>query len=142
MKTVKEVLQSKGFDIATVAPGASVLEATRLMSDKGIGSLLVMRGDQLLGLLSERDVAYKLVCTGKSAEDTPVEGIMSSHILCVTPKQTVEECMALMTDKRVRHLPVVEDGRIMGIVSIGDAVKAIIAEQQFIIEQLENYISG
>ena len=142
MKTVKEVLETKGFDFATVAPDTWVLEAARQMSDQGIGSLLVMRGADLLGVVTERDVAYKLVCAGKSPVDTAVKEIMSSHVLCVTPQHTVEECMALMTDKRVRHLPVVEDGRIVGIVSIGDAVKAMVAQQQFIIEQLENYISS
>ena len=142
MITVKEVLETKGFDFATVAPDTRVLEAARQMSDQGIGSLLVMRGSDLLGVVTERDVAYKLVCAGKSPADTPVKEIMSSHVLCVTPQHTVEECMALMTDKRVRHLPVVEGGRIVGIVSIGDAVKAMVAQQQFIIEQLENYISS
>lgn len=142
MKTVKDVLEAKGFEFAAVPPDTKVLEATRQMAEQGIGSLLVMQGDRLLGLVSERDVVYKLVCEGRSTTETTVDAIMSSHVLCVTPQQTVEECMALMTEKRVRHLPVVEDGRIAGIISIGDAVKAIIAEQQFIIEQLENYISG
>ena len=112
------------------------------MSDQGIGSLLVMRGDKLLGVISERDVVYKLVRADKSSVHTPVEEIMSSHVLFVTPQQTVEDCMALMTEKRVRHLPVVENDRIVGVVSIGDAVKALVAEQQFVIEQLENYISS
>ena len=142
MISVKEILETKGFNISSVAPDVSVLEATRQMSDQGIGSLLVMRHDELLGVISERDVAYKLVGGDKSPVNTPVEEIMSSHVLCVTPQQTVEDCMALMTDKRVRHLPVLDDGRIVGIVSIGDAVKAIVAHQQFVIEQLENYISS
>ncbi len=142
MKTVKEVLEAKGFDFTTIAPDASALDAAKLLADKGIGSLLVMRDEQLLGLVSERDIAYKLVSAGKSPADTRIEEIMSSHVLCVTPQQSVDECMALMTEKRVRHLPVVEDGKITGIISIGDAVKNVIADQQFIIEQLENYISG
>jgi len=142
MKTVREVLKGKGSDIAAVAPGASVLDATRQMSDQGVGSLLVMRDDKLLGVISERDVVYKLVPADKSPVNTPVEEIMSSHVLFVTPQQTVDDCMALMTEKRVRHLPVVEEDRIVGVVSIGDAVKAIVAEQQFVIEQLENYISS
>jgi len=141
MKTVKDILASKGSEFAAVTPDTSVLTAAQKLSDKGIGSLLVLQNDKLVGLVSERDVAYKLVCAGKSAAETPVEAIMSTHVLCVTPLQTVEECMALMTDKRVRHLPVLQDDRIAGIVSIGDAVKAVIAEQQFIIEQLESYIS-
>lgn len=142
MKTVKEVLQTKGFDFSAVEPEAPVSQATQQMSDRGIGSLLVMRGDTLLGVISERDVVYKLVRNDKSSEHTPVESIMSSNVLFVTPEQTVDDCMALMTEKRVRHLPVVEDNKVVGIVSIGDAVKAIVAEQQFVIEQLENYISS
>ncbi len=142
MKTVKDVLESKGFDFSAIAPDASVLEATRRMADQGIGSLLVMKSDKLVGLLSERDIVYTLVHQGKPAEKTPVAEIMSTQVLCVTSQQTVEECMALMTEKRVRHLPVVEEGGIIGVISIGDAVKAIIADQQFVIEQLENYISG
>jgi CBS domain-containing protein len=142
MKTVKEVLQTKGSDLAIVAPDVSVFDATQQMSDRGIGSLLVMRDGKLLGVISERDVVYKLVRSDKSSVHTLVEEIMSSHVLVVTPQQTVEDCMALMTEKRVRHLPVVEDDQILGVVSIGDAVKAIVAEQQFVIEQLENYITS
>lgn len=142
MKTVKELLESKGSDFSVIAPAASALQAAQSMAEKGIGSLLVMQDGRLLGLISERDIAYKLVSTGSPPADTPVKEIMSTHILCVTLSQTVDECMALMTDKRVRHLPVTDDGRIVGIISIGDAVKSVIADQQFTIEQLENYING
>ncbi len=142
MKTVKEVLDGKGMGFSAISPEASVLEAARAMAEHGIGSLLVMRDGQLVGLVSERDITCKLVAAGNPPADTPVEDIMSSHILCVTPDKTVDECMALMTDKRVRHLPVTEDGRIIGIVSIGDAVKSVIADQQFTIEQLESYITS
>ena len=142
MKTVKEVLDGKGMGFSAISPDTSVLEAARVMTERGIGSLLVMRDGQLIGLVSERDITYKLVAAGSPPDDTPVEDIMSSHILSVTPDKTVDECMALMTDKRVRHLPVTEDGRIIGIISIGDAVKSVIADQQFIIEQLESYITN
>ncbi len=142
MKTLTELLDEKGHDCATIAPDASALEAAQAMAEKGIGSLLVMEDGELKGLISERDITYKLVAAGGSPERTPVRDIMSSHILCVGPDKTVDECMALMTDKRVRHLPVTHDGRIVGVISIGDAVKAVIADQQFIIEQLETYITS
>ena len=142
MKTVREILDSKQESLATIAPSASVLDATKLMSEKNIGALLVIEGDRLIGLISERDVAYKLVCVGDSAEETPVRAIMSAEVVYVTPNQTLEECMALMTEKRVRHLPVKDGDRLIGVVSIGDAVKSIISEQQFLIEQLENYITA
>lgn len=141
MKTVREILDSKQESLATIPPGASVLDATKLMSEKNIGALPVIEGDKLIGLISERDVAYKLVCVGDSAEETPVRAIMSAKVFCVTSNQTLEECMALMTGKHIRHLPVKDGGRLIGIVSIGDAVKSIISEQQFLIEQLENYIT-
>ena len=142
MKTVREMLDGKQESLATIAPSASVLDATKLMSEKNIGALLVIEGDRLIGLISERDVAYKLVCVGDSAEETPVRAIMSAEVVYVTPNQTLEECMALMTEKRVRHLPVKDGDRLIGVVSIGDAVKSIISEQQFLIEQLENYITA
>ncbi len=142
MKTVKELLQDKGANVAAIAPDASALDAAQAVLEKGIGSLLVMRDGQLLGLLSERDITYKLVSAGSPPAETLVSDIISSHILCVGLDKTVDECMALMTDKRVRHLPVTENGKIVGIVSIGDAVKSVIADQQFIIEQLESYITG
>ena len=141
-KTARDILRSKGSDIWSVPPEATVYEALRLMADKNIGAVLVMEGDRLLGIFSERDYARKVDLLGKRAADTPVQTIMTERVVCVRPDETIEECMALMTDKRVRHLPVVEDERVVGLVSIGDVVKAIISEQEFIIEQLENYITG
>ncbi len=141
-KTARDILRSKGSDIWSVPPGATVYEALRLMADKNIGAVLVMEGDRLLGIFSERDYARKVDLLGKRAADTPVQTIMTRRVVCVRPDETIEECMALMTDKRVRHLPVVENDRVVGLVSIGDVVKAIISEQEFIIGQLENYITG
>jgi len=112
------------------------------MSDANIGALIVMDGARLAGIVSERDYARKIILMGRSSPDTPVSAIMSSKVLCATPDQTIEDCMAMMTAKAVRHLPVLDNKQVIGIVSIGDLVKAIIGEQQFVIEQLENYIHG
>ena len=142
MKKVRELLQDKGTEVWSIAPEASVFDALALMAEKNIGALLVLDQGQLIGVLSERDYTRNVVLQGRTAKDTRVREIMSSRPVCVGPGQTVEECLALMTDKRVRHLPVIEGGRVLGLVSIGDAVKAIISEQQFIIEQLEQYISS
>jgi signal-transduction protein with cAMP-binding, CBS, and nucleotidyltransferase domain len=142
MKTVKEVLDAKGRDHWSITPEASASEAASLMVDKEIGALLVMQQNNLLGLVSERDFARKLIASGRPSQEVPVAEVMATHVVCVRPEQGMDECMALMTEKRVRHLPVLEDGRISGIVSIGDAVKSIIEDQQFIIEQLETYISS
>ena len=114
--------------------------ALGVMAEKNVGALLVVEGNRLVGILSERDYARKVILSGKSSKETPVREIMSSHVLYVRPQQTIEDCMALMTDKRVRHLPVFEGEKLLGVVSIGDVVKAIIAEQSFVIEQLQNYI--
>lgn len=140
--TVGDLLNSKGREVWSVAPDASVYDALELMAEKEVGALVVIEEGRLIGLISERDYARKLVLQGRSSRETPVRDVMTAKVICVRPDQTVEECMALMTDKRVRHLPVVEEGDLTGVVSIGDLVKAIIADQQFIIEQLENYISG
>jgi signal-transduction protein with cAMP-binding, CBS, and nucleotidyltransferase domain len=142
MKTVKEVLDAKGHEFWSIQPGASVLDAARVMADKGIGALLVMRDGELSGLVSERDFTRKLVVLGRSPQEARVEEVMSTHVVCVRLEQHMEECMALMTEKRVRHLPVVDGEHVVGIVSIGDAVKSVIEHQKFIIEQLENYISS
>lgn len=142
MKTVREVLKEKGHDVWSIGPDASVYDALRLMAEKEIGALIVMQDGKPVGLISERDYARKLVLEGRTSRETPVRDVMTARVMGVRPSQTVEECMALMTDKRIRHLPVTDDGRLLGVVSIGDLVKAIISEQQFIIEQLENYISG
>lgn len=142
MKPVIELLRVKGHQYWSVTPDTAVFDALKLMAEKNIGALLVLEGDVLVGLLSERDYARKVILKGKSSKDTPVKEIMSEKVMYVEPEQTVEECMALMTDKRVRYLPVIEGDKLIGIISIGDVVKAIISEQEFIIEQLEHYISG
>jgi CBS domain-containing protein len=142
MKTVRSLLQTKGHAVWTIAPAASVFEALKLMADKNVGALLVLEGDELAGVISERDYARKVVLKGRSSVDTPVRDIMTAGVIAIHPDQTVEECMALMTDKHIRHLPVVADGQLVGIVSIGDVVKSIITDQGFMIEQLTSYISG
>jgi CBS domain-containing protein len=142
MKTVQSLLEKKGSQIWSIGPDASVFEAISLMAEKGIGAVLVMEDGRLCGILSERDYARKVILAGKSSRQTPVRDIMTRSVLCARLEQTVEQCLALMTDKRIRHLPVADDGNVIGLVSIGDLVKEIIAEQQFIIEQLEHYIAG
>lgn len=142
MKTVQQILKDKGTDAWSVAPDTRVQDALGLMTDKNVGAVLVMRQDALVGILSERDITRNLALQGADAANAPVGDVMTARPVCVGPTQTIDECMALMTDKRVRHLPVIDGGRVVGLVSIGDAVKATIAEQQFIIEQLEMYISS
>ena len=140
MTTVRRLLDGKGRAIFSVEPQASVLDAIRLMAEHHVGALLVMRGQALEGILSERDYARKVILRGRSSADTPVRDIMSTPVLTVSLETSVGECMQLMTDRHVRHLPVVDGARVVGVVSIGDLVKAVIAEQQQQIEQLENYI--
>lgn len=142
MKKVKDILDAKGRDIWSIGPSASVYDAMKLMADKEIGSLMVMEGTKLVGLISERDYARKVILLGRSSKTTQVKEIMTSRVVYAQPEQNIEECMALVTEKRVRHLPVMEQGELIGVISIGDLVKSIIAEQKFIIEQLERYISG
>jgi len=150
MKTVKELLTAKGYDIWAVAPDASVYDALKLMAGKNTGAVLVIdagttpagSAGALVGILSERDYARKVIFKGKLPQDTPVWEVMTEKVLCVHSHQTVEECMALMTDKRVRHLPVLEGNQLIGVISIGDVVKAIISEREFMIGQLESYITG
>ncbi len=142
MLTARDLLRTKGGDVWSVPPGASVHEAVRLMAGKGVGAVLVREGDAVVGILSERDCARKLILDERPARGTPVREIMTARVVYVQPEETVEECMALMTDKRVRHLPVMEGGRLLGLLSIGDLVKSIIAEQKFAIQQLEHYVSG
>ena len=142
MKTVAQLLRAKGHDVLSISPEAFVFEALKVMAEKNVGALLVVEGERLVGVFSERDYARKVILKGKASKEIPVREIMTSHVLYVRPEQTIEECMALMTDKRVRHLPVLEEERLVGVVSIGDVVKAIIAEQEFMIEQLQNYITG
>jgi CBS domain-containing protein len=142
MNTVKKLLEAKGQNVWSISPEASVFEAIKLMAEKRIGALLAMEDDHLVGIMSERDYARKVVLKGKSSKKTPVKDIMTSRVYFVKPERTIEECMALMTDKRIRHLPVMDEERLVGVISIGDVVKAIISEQEFIIDQLESYIKG
>ena len=142
MKTVVQLLRGKGHEVLSVSPETSVFEALEVMAEKNVGALLVVEGGRLAGIFSERDYARKVILKGKASREVPVREIMTSHVLYVRPDQTIEDCMALMTDKRVRHLPVLDGERLVGVISIGDVVKAIITEQKFIIEQLQNYITG
>ncbi len=142
MKKVKDILDLKGRTVWSIAPEASVYDAMKLMADKEIGALLVMDQARLVGIISERDYARKVILQGRSSRTTQVHEIMTSRVAYAEPDQNVEECMAIMTDKRIRHLPVIESGNVTGIISIGDLVKSIIDEQKFIIEQLERYITG
>ncbi len=143
MKLLAQVLKSKPDQTTyTIAPTASVFDAVKLMAEKGIGALVVTEGEKVIGLLSERDYARKVILLGRASRQTSVQEIMTSPTIYVRPDQTNEECMALMTESRQRHFPVMEDGKLVGIVSIGDLVKDIISEQKFIIEQLEHYIVG
>jgi CBS domain-containing protein len=142
VSTVREILRSKGLEVWSMAPDATVYDALQLMAEKNVGAVLVMDAHHLVGILSERDYARKVVLRGRSSRETAVREIMTPRVVYVRPEQTAEECMALMTDKRVRHLPVLEDDQVIGVISIGDVVKGIISEQGFIIEQLERYISG
>lgn len=142
MKTVRQILDNKGTDVWSVTPETRAQDALVLMEAKNIGAVLVMDQENLVGILSERDFIRNLVLRGGEIGSVRVDEVMTVRPLCVTPAQTVDECMALMTDKRIRHLPVIDDGRVVGLMSIGDAVKATIAEQQFVIEQLELYIAS
>ena len=142
MKLVKHILDSKENVIWHITPDKSVLDAIKLMAEKKIGALLVMENEKLVGIISERDYARKVILQGKSSKQTPVRDIMTANVHRILPEQTVEDCMEIMTEKRFRHLPVLEGEKVVGVLSIGDLVKAIIAEQQFTIEQLEGYIAG
>lgn len=140
--TVSQSLQAKGHDVWSVTPDTSVYNALKLMADKNVGALVVFKADQLVGMFSERDYARKVILKGKSSRYLPVREIMTSIVASVIPEHSIEDCMELMTDKRVRHLPVLEDDRVVGVISIGDVVKSLISEQEFIIKQLEQYITG
>jgi len=143
MKTVAEILKAKGDEaVHTIEHTASVLDAVKLMAQKNIGALLVLEQGRIVGMITERDYARKVVLMARSSKDTPLREIMTTSVIYVRPDQSSEECMALMTENRVRHLPVIGDGRLTGLLSIGDLVKSIISEQKFIIEQLQHYISG
>jgi CBS domain-containing protein len=142
MQTVRQVLQGKGHRVWTIGPETSVYDALALMADKGIGALVVTQGPAVVGLLSERDYARNVALQGRKSRDTPVSEIMTTRVACVGPDQTVQECMSIMTEMRVRHLPVMEGETLAGLVSIGDLVKAIIEEQEALIEHLVRYING
>lgn len=141
MATVSQMLASKGSAVYTIAPDASVFDALALMAEKDIGALVVVEGDRVTGIFSERDYARKIVLLGKTSRETPVRDIMTPEVICVTPHQSADKCMAIMTDKHIRHLPVLAaDGRLAGVISIGDVVKAIISDQRVMINHLEDYI--
>ena len=143
MKTVAEILKAKGSSaVFSISPSATVYEAVKLMAEKNVGALLVMEGERIVGVVTERDYARKVVLLARSSKDTPLRDVMTSAVIYVRPNQTSEECMALMTENRVRHLPVMDGDKLVGLISIGDIVKGIISEQNFIIEQLRNYIAG
>jgi CBS domain-containing protein len=142
MTTVKSVLHTKGNNIYSIAPEATVFDALKIMAEKNIGALLVMQKEKVVGIFSERDYARKIVLKGESSHTTAVQDVMTSGVLSVHSEQSIDECMALMTNKHVRHLPVLENGNLIGLISIGDVVKAIISEHEYTIKQLENYITG
>jgi CBS domain-containing protein len=142
METARDILRVKGYNVWSVAPDTTVLEALELMAAKNVGAVLVLEDDRLVGIMSERDYARKVILLGKTSKDTRVSEIMTSRVLYVSADQTIQECLALMTEKRIRHLPVMEGDRVIGVVSIGDVGRAIIADQQFMLDQLEHYITG
>ena len=142
MKTVRDILKKKGSDIYSISPQASVYEALQTMADKNIGAVLVMERGKLVGILSERDYARKVILKGKASKETLVSELMTRNVLYVSPDKNVEDCMFLMTTKNIRHLPVIEDGRLVGIISINDVVKIIISEQKFAIDALEKYMQS
>lgn len=142
MKTVQQLLERKGHEVCSVRPDDTVFDAIKKMADEEIGSLLVMDNDKLVGIITERHYARNIILKGKSSSETPVRDTMTARVVCARPEQTIEECMAVMTEKHVRHLPVLRENKVIGVISIGDLVKSAIAEQQFIIEQLEHYIHG
>ena len=142
MITLRQLLQSKGGGVWSVTSTSTVFDALRTMAEKNVGALLVIDEGRLVGILSERDYARKVALKGKSSKDTLVKEIMTEKVVYVRPDESIEECMALMTEKHFRHLPVIDNGTLIGVISIGDVVRAVISEQKFIIAQLENYISG
>lgn len=142
MKTVRDILEVKGRMVWSVDLGSTVFDALSLMAEKEIGALVVLDEARVAGIISERDYARKVILHGRASPTTRVEEIMTSHVAYTHLDQSIEECMAIVTDKRIRHLPVLQDGKLIGIISIGDLVKAIIADQKFMIEQLERYITG
>ena len=142
METVSGILDAKGHEIWSIGPSAWVYDAIDMMARKQVGALLVTDAGTPVGIISERDYARKVILKGRSSRETPIRDIMTSRVIYTTPDMKVKECMALMTEKRIRHLPVMEGDKVIGMVSLGDLVKSIIEEQQFVIEQLERYIGG
>jgi len=142
MTKIRQLLTEKGGTVLSVGPDDSVLDAIKMMADNDVGSLVVLEDGELVGIFTERHYARKVILKGRSSPKTPIRDVMELEVACVGPDHTVEECMALMTTDRIRHLPVIENGRLVGIISIGDLVKSIIADQKFHIEQLENLIRG
>ena len=140
MKTVKDILRSKGHDVWSIVPDATVYEALKFMGDKNVGALVVLEGETVVGIISERDYARKVILHGRSSKELPVREIMSTRVYYVRPEQNIQECMALMTEKRVRHLPAMENDRLIGVISIGDVVKARLEETQYEAEALKAYI--
>jgi CBS domain-containing protein len=142
MKTVKDILRAKGFKVYSISPDATVYEALNRMADKNVGALLVLELEQIVGLISERDYARKTILKGRFSKETAVKEIMTTNVITVGPGEDLEECMELFTDKHVRHLPVIEDEKIIGIISIGDVVKGVIDYKEFIIQEQVKYIKG
>ena len=142
MTTVREILRSKGEQVWSVAPDSTVYAALEVMAERDVGAVLVLEARRVVGIFSERDYARHLVLKGKSSRSTSVRELMSTRVLYVRPDQTIDDCMAIMTRKRIRHLPVMEGDRLVGLVSVGDVVKQAIADREFAIQQLENYITG
>ena len=142
MTTIAQLLKTKGDQIWSVEPKATIFEALEIMSEKEIGALLVMEDGKLTGIFSERDYARKVILKGKSSKETPVGELMTKKVFYIDPQKTTNDCMAMMTAKRIRHVPVIEDNQVMGIVTIGDVVNQIISEQEVTINHLENYITG
>ncbi len=142
MTTVRHILEEKGHQVWSVGPGDRVYDAIKMMADKDVGALVVLDGGKIVGLVTERHYARNVFLKGRASPQTRVDDIMERNVVCVGPDQSIEECMALMTTKRIRHLPVIEHGELLGIISIGDLVKSIISDREFVIEQLEHYIRG
>ncbi len=142
MKTVADILQTKGSEVWTIPPETIVFDALKVMADRNVGALVVIDGANVAGILSERDYARKVILHGKSSRELKAREIMSANVYFVGPGENIEDCMAMFTNQRVRHLPVLQDGQLIGIISIGDVVKAVIAEQEYTIKHLENYITG
>jgi len=140
MKTVQQILEAKTHGVLSVHPDSSVYDALKVMAEKDVGSLVVLDGEHLVGIFSERDYARKVILAGKFSKETSVREVMTTRVQCITPLQTVDQCMALMTEKRIRHLPVLDHKKVIGVISIGDVVKEVIADKEFQIHQLEQYI--